>query len=171
MLKRIQRLLKHRWMSDADRIFGSDALSRLIGAIATSELQHSGEIRVCIESGLPNGYLLRSDDISMLTRQRALNQFAQLRVWDTAENNGVLIYLLLAEHRIELVADRGLNPVCSTADWDAISMRLAEHLREGHIEEGLVHAISEVAALLKTHFPLAKGSDNTNELPDRPVLL
>jgi uncharacterized membrane protein len=117
MFERIQRLLKHRWMEESHHLVGQDMLQRLKQRVSLSESGHTGEIRVCIESALPNSYLLRPGAIRVITRQRALSQFGKLRVWDTEHNNGVLIYLLLAERTIELVADRGLNHLVSPVDW------------------------------------------------------
>jgi uncharacterized membrane protein len=135
--------------------------------VAGSEQHHSGEIRVCVEAGLPLSYLWR--DAS--ARERAVAMFGKLRVWDTEHNNGVLIYLLLAEQRIEIVADRGLNRHVSAAQWQAISTEMAAAFRQGEFEAGLHRAIDAVDALLARHFPLAGGQANPNELPDTPTLI
>lgn len=170
MLNRWMRLLKHRWMDDAGRVVAPDVLQRLAERVAASERQHTGEVRICIEAGLPNSYLLRPDPTRALTRQRALNQFGKLRVWDTADNNGVLIYLLLAERAIELVADRGLNSRVSTEDWSHVVEQLQDALRAGHFEAGLTQAVDAVSAILTAHFPVTPGVLNRNELPDQPAL-
>ncbi|WP_374565132.1 TPM domain-containing protein [Ideonella sp.] len=167
---RIARLLKHRWWDEADarRVLPSEALDRLQARVADSERGHSGEIRVCVEAGLPLSYLWR--DAS--PRERAVAMFAKLRVWDTEANNGVLIYLLLAEHAIELVVDRGLARHVDDARWRALVAGLGESLRAGRFEEGLMHTIAEVDALLRQHFALGEAmAANPNELPDRPHLL
>ena len=96
--------------------------------------------------------------------------FGKLRVWDTQQNNGVLIYLLLAEHAIEVVADRGLSRRVPAAEWQAMVQRMGAAFREGRFEDGLTHALEEVSALLVQHFPLKPGEHNGNELPDEPVL-
>lgn len=171
MFQRIARLFKHRWMEDAHRIVAPEAVQRLMQGVAASEAHHSGEVRICIEAGLPNSYLLRPDSMAALTRQRALAQFGKLRVWDTERNNGVLIYLLLAERAIELVADRGLNRHVSPAQWQALVQRLGSTLHAGRFEGGLSQALAEVSALLATHFPLQAGDANPNELPDQPTLV
>lgn len=105
-----------------------------------------------------------------ITRQRALALFGKLRAWDTAHNNGVLIYLLLAERAIELVADCGLNEHVRPEDWQAMVERMRHALRQGHFEEGLAQTLEEVTALLVRHFPLAPGEADPNELPDEPIL-
>lgn len=171
MLKRIQRVFKHRWAYEAHRTFTNASLLKLQTLIANSEALHSGEIRLCIEAGLPNSYLLRPDTMSALLRQRALAQFGHLRVWDTEHNNGVMIYLCLAERAIELIADRGVNRVVSAEQWDALVKRLGESLGSGDFEGGLVQAISEVSVLLQQHFAVPTPQSNPNELPDAPVLL
>ena len=170
MFERIQRLLKHRWMEESHHLVGQDLLQRLKQRVALSESGHTGEIRVCIESALPNRYLLRPGAMRVITRQRALSQFGKLHVWDTEHNNGVLIYLLLAERTIELVADRGLNHLVSPVDWQHMVQCLGEALRDNRLEDGLNQAIDAVTAVLVQHFPLATGSIRPNELPDQPTL-
>ena len=170
MWDRIKRLLRHRWMEDSHRVISADAIARLKQKVTASEAWHSGEIRICIEAGLPNSYLRRAGPMRTITRQRALSQFGKLRVWDTEHNNGVLIYLLLAERSIELVADRGLNRHVSPEDWHAMVERLGEALRDGRFEDGLMAAIDEVSAVLEAHFPLAPDQVRPNELPDQPTL-
>ena len=171
MVSRLSRWFRHRWTDDAARTLPSVAWSRIHARIAASETQHTGEIRVCVESGLPNSYVLRADPTKDLVRQRALALFGRLRVWDTEHNNGVLIYLCMAERAIELVADRGINQHVSPAEWSGVVRRLSDTLRAGHWEAGLGAAVDEVNTLLVQHFPCANGSDNPNELPDAPVVL
>ncbi len=170
MLFRLQRLFRHRWMEDASRAMPADALQRLQARVAISEQRHSGEIRLCIEAGLPNSYLLRPDTTADLLRQRALAQFGRLRVWDTEHNNGVLIYLCLAERAIELVADRNVNRAVPADQWHSVVQQLATALRAGHYEQGLAQSIDAVCAVLTQHFPLQPGQHNPNELPDGPAL-
>ena len=163
------RLLRHRWLdeSDARRALGDAALERLQQRVARSETRHSGEIRVCVEAGLPLSYLWRGAP----ARERAIMLFGKLRVWDTEHNNGVLIYLLLAEHAIEIVADRGIDRHVSRAQWAAMVQRMGAAFRERRFEDGLTQALEEVSALLVEHFPLAPDALDHNELPDAPVLL
>ena len=100
-------------------------------------------------------------------RDRAVTLFGKLRVWDTEHNNGVLIYVLLADRAIEVVADRGLMRHVDATQWQALVQRMRDAFRAGHIEQGLVQAVDTIGALLAQHFPLADGSANPNELPDR----
>lgn len=168
MGNKLLRILRHRWLdeSDARRALGPVALQRLETRVRASEARHGGEIRVCVEAGLPLSYLWRG----LTARDRAVTLFGKLRVWDTEANNGVLIYLLLAEHAIEIVADRGLNRHVSPAQWQAIVAGMREAFRAGHFEDGLNAAIDAVDALLTRHFALAPGAANPNELPDAPLL-
>ena len=158
------RFLKHRWLdeTDASRALGPDALAHLEARVRASELKHSGEIRLCIEAGLPLSYLWRD----ATSRQRAVTMFGKLRVWDTEHNNGVLIYLLLAEHAIEIVADRGITRRVPQATWDALVAGMREDFRSGRFERGLMQAVDAVDGLLCRHFALAAGEANPNELPD-----
>lgn len=167
-MNRFLRLLKHRWLdeSDARRALAPAALERLQARIRGSETRHSGEIRVYVEAGLPLSYLWRGAP----ARERALTLFGKHRIWDTEHNNGVLIYLLLADHAIEIVADRGLARRVEPVRWQVLLARLREALRAGRFEEGLTAAVDEVDALLAQHFPLAAGESNPNELPDAPMM-
>jgi uncharacterized membrane protein len=163
-----KRMFKHRWMDEKDtrRAIPPDMLERLTRRVAASEKRHTGEVRLCVEAGLPMSYLWRD----ATPRERALTLFGKLRVWDTEQNNGVLIYLLLAEHAIEIVADRGLNRHVSAEQWREIVARMADNLHAGRFEDGLTQALEEVSALLVRHFPLQAGEADGNELPDEPVL-
>jgi uncharacterized membrane protein len=162
------RLLRHRWMdeSDARHAIPPELVHRLGQRVAASEQRHSGEIRIYVEAALPTSYLLRQ----ATPRERAVAMFGKLKVWDTEHNNGVLIYLLLAERAIEIVADRGLSKRVDPGEWQRIVDRMRSAFREARFEDGLTQALEEVSALLVAHFPLAPGDANKNELPDEPVL-
>ena len=164
----INRLIRHRFAKTWHTSIPEEGMQRLTDLVASSEKLHSGEIRICIESRLPNRYLLQSQPMRSITRQRALAQFSKLRVWDTEHNNGVLIYLLLPERAIELVADRGIHARVAPDAWQAIVRGLSGHLQHGRFEEGLRQAVAGVSALLSVQFPLDPSQKNPNELPDRP---
>ncbi|WP_298208921.1 TPM domain-containing protein [Acidovorax sp.] len=168
---RLLRLARHRWADGSLRsAFPPALLDRLAHRVAESERQHTGQIRICVEAGLPLSYIRR--DAS--ARDRAVTQFGKLRVWDTEHNNGVLIYLLLAEHAIEIVADRGLAQRVPPGTWQGMVSAMGSAFRSGGYEEGLTQALSGVSALLAQHFPPdktnAERSSLGNELPDRPVV-
>lgn len=161
------RALKHLCMPDflALKPFPAATLDRIEQAIDRSERTHSGELRLAIEAGMEPYDALRG----MTPRQRALQLFASLRVWDTEENSGVLIYLQLVDHRIEIVADRGVSRRVEQAQWDAICRRMETSFRAGEFERGTLVAVDEITALLSRHFP--PGESNPDELPDRPVII
>jgi uncharacterized membrane protein len=163
----IGRLLKHRLFDEADarRMLGKDALARIEARVAASEKRHSGEIRVVVEAGLPHSYLRRN----ATPRDRAVALFGKLGVWDTERNNGVLIYLLLAERAIEIVADRGLNRVVAAAEWAEIAASMQSAFQAGDFEAGLLRAVDAVDALLVRHFAAQPGDVDVNELPDAPL--
>ncbi|HKX44222.1 MAG TPA: TPM domain-containing protein [Burkholderiaceae bacterium] len=162
----VLRLLKHRRYDERDvvRLLGTGALQRIAQRVAASETGHSGEIRVCVEAGLPWSYLRRH----ATARERAVGMFGKLRVWDTEHDNGVLLYLLLAEHAIEIVADRGLSRHVGATQWRSIADTMSAAFAAGRFEEGLNQAVDAVDGLLRQHYPLAPGETNPNELPDIP---
>jgi len=168
---KLARLWRHRRVDAADvrRVLPPEALERLARRVAASEQRHTGEIRICIEAGLPASYVWRAAP----PRQRAITLFGKLRVWDTEHNNGVLIYLLLAEHAIEIVADRGIDAHVDAPEWAAMAGRMGTAFREGHFEDGITHALEEVSALLVAHFPADGDAPRRprNELPDAPVVI
>ena len=167
-MNKLGRILKHRWHDErsAARLLHSAALDRLENQVASSEKHHSGEIRLCVEASLPLSYLWR--DAS--ARERAITMFGKLRVWDTEHNNGVLIYLLLAEHAIEIVADRGLARVVPQSHWDQVLGGMRQAFAQGQFEQGLAHAVQAVDGVLAQHFALAPGQANPDELPNRATL-
>ena len=162
----IARLFRHLFAPSSALMFPPDALQRIAAAVAASEARHSGEVCFAVESALPLRALLAGED----ARLRAQAAFARLRAWDTEANNGVLLYLLLADHRIEIVADRGLAGRVSAAQWRGVCLLMEERLRAGDAEAAAVQGIAAVSALLEMHFPRAPGSADANELPDLPHL-
>lgn len=166
------RLLRHLWVDrqDADRLFGPDWRDRLGQEIARIESGGASELRVCVEAALPWSWLIRSlrsggpDGV----RQRALHWFGQLGVWDTEHNSGLLIYVLLADHAIEIVADRGLARI-PAEHWQSVADQLAQDLREGRSQQALSAALQRCAQLLEG---LKLPADvSGNELPDQPHLV
>jgi hypothetical protein len=162
-----RRALKHLLTPDwvAMRAFPAAVIDRIEAAIGSSERGHRGEVRFALEASLEPVAVLRG----MPARARALELFSLLRVWDTEENSGVLIYLQMVDHRIEIVADRGINRLVEQSQWDAICRRMESAFRDERFEQGVLAAIEEVTALLARHFP--PGADNPDELPNRPVVL
>ncbi len=165
----LARLLRHRWgEAQLSTALPEALVQQLTRQVADSEQHHTGQVRICVEAGLPAAYLWRG----ATARERAVALFGKLRVWDTEHNNGVLIYLLLADHAIEIVADRGLARRVPAGTWDALVAGMGEALRAGAYERALGHALEEVTSLLAEHFaPGPGGADpQGNELPDAPVL-
>ena len=161
-----RRIARHLVMlpGAVGRAFPPSAMAAIEDVIAKSECQHSGEVRFAVESALDTSALLAGQS----ARERALEVFSLLRLWDTDARNGVLIYLLLADRDIEIVADRGLNLV-PAAEWDAICKTMEQALRRRQFQEALVAGVQAVSRLVARHFP-GRPADR-NELPDRPVAL
>ena len=146
-------------------LFSAPVRAQIEAAIAQAESQHAGEIRFVVETALPWRALWH--DVG--ARARALEMFARLHIWDTQANNGVLIYVLLADRAVEIVADRGINERVSAAECEQVCREVETQFRAGRYAEGSRAAIAGVAQLLAQHFPAARASGN--ELPNQPILI
>lgn len=164
----ISRWLHHLWVGPmhVGRAFPREAMLRIEQTIAAGERGHRAELRFAIESSLHAAQLWRGTT----ARQRALQVFSEFRIWDTEEDNGVLVYLLWADHAVEIVADRGAAKHIDAAVWQAACARLAAACREGRQVDGAVDALDALAAALAQAFP-ADGRDNPDELPNAPLML
>ncbi|HLS86927.1 MAG TPA: TPM domain-containing protein [Burkholderiales bacterium] len=146
------------------RAFPASSLSRIEQAVAESENLHGGQIRFAVEAALEPAELLRG----VSARERAIEVFSELRVWDTEANNGVLLYLLLADHDVEIVADRGYNGKVRPDEWEAVCREMEASLRGGRYEEAVLEGIRGIAELVAPHFPAGSGR---GELSDRPAVV
>jgi uncharacterized membrane protein len=163
-IKRIgKHLLEHRWR--VRRIFTPKVLAAIEQAIQMSETAHSGQIRFVVEGALDGKPLFRDQP----ARERALDIFSKLRIWDTAHNNGVLIYLLLADRNVEIIADRGIDAKVGAAGWEEICQDMERDFAAGNFEAGVIRGIGAVSRQLAAHFPPHRG--DKNELPDAPVVM
>jgi uncharacterized membrane protein len=163
-IKRIgKHLLEHRWR--VRRIFPPEALAMIEGAIKAGEETHSGQVRFAVEGALDGKPLFNNQS----ARERALDVFSQLRIWDTAHNNGVLIYLLLADRQVEIIADRGIDARVGAAGWAQICKAMETDFKAGNFAGGVVKGIQAVSQQLATHFP--KHGAGPNELSDKPVVI
>ena len=147
------------------RVLPEVALERAQRAIEASEASHRGELRFAVEAALDPAELLRG----LSARERALQVFSELRVWDTAENNGVLIYVLLADKDFEIIGDRGIHAHVGPEGWEAIARRMEALFRAGEFERAILQGVEEISEALRRHFP--RRPEDVNELPDRPVIL
>lgn len=163
----IKRILKHLSASHAAMrgAFPRATLHRIEHTIAEVEQTHAGQIRFVVENALALKPLLAGQS----ARERAIEVFSRLRIWDTEHNNGVLIYLLLADRDVEIVADRGVHARLGQATWEAVCGEMETAFRQGKFEEGAIAGIRDVGAHLAHHYPHA--GTKTNELPDKPVLI
>lgn len=161
------RWIRHLFLDDlaARRAFPRAALVAIEQAIAAQERRHRGELRFVVEGGLALPALVSRRS----AHERAIELFGHLRVWDTEDNAGVLVYLLLADRRVEIVADRGIHAKVGAAAWDAICGAMQRAFAQGQFEAGAILGIKAISDLLAEHFP--PGEDNPNELPDAPVVL
>jgi len=163
----IARWFRHRFAPSARRMFPETTLSRIAEAIARDEARHRGEVCFAVESALDTGALWRGET----ARDRAAAAFAALKVWDTAENNGILIHLLLADRRIEILADRGLDGRVSDEQWRGVCLLMEERLRAGDAEDAVLQGVAAAGDLLAEHFPVIDGRGDRNELTDQPQML
>ena len=163
-IKRIARhLIEHRWKVRRD--FPPRVLAAIEQAIKAGEATHAGQVRFVVEGALDGVPLFRNQP----ARERALDVFSHLRIWDTHHNNGVLIYLLLADRDVEIVADRGIDAKVGHAGWEAICRAMETDFANGRFEEGAIKGIAAVSRELAKYFPHAAGGPN--ELPDQPVVI
>lgn len=160
------RWWRHLFSPSVRRAFPPARLQAITDAITAGERRHGGQVMFAVESDLPLMALWHR----VSPRQRAETAFAQLRTWDTEHNNGVLVYLLLADHAIELVADRGLRGRIGQAQWQAICAHMQARLRQGELQDAVLQAINEVSDLLAGHYPPGTGSKDDG-LPNTPQLL
>ncbi len=147
------------------RSFPADTLHAIEKAIEGSEARHAGELRVVVEGALHPLAALRGQS----GRERAIEVFSSLRIWDTAHNNGVLVYLLMADQNIEIVADRGIQACVGDPVWAALCRRLEARFRQRQFHDGMLECIAEITRELANHFP--PDGHPHNELPDRVVLI
>lgn len=163
-LKRIgKHLLSNR--ARVRKAFPPKAMAAIEQAIKASEADHAGQIRFVVEGALDGAPLFRNQ----AARDRAIDVFSELRIWDTEHNNGVLIYLLLADRDVEIVVDRGIDKHVGKAGWEVICQMMEAHFRAGRFEQGVIAGIAAVTAHLAKHFP--EDGAAVNELPDAPVVL
>ena len=148
------------------RKFPKAVLAHIQAAIAAGEKRHRAQLRFAVEPALPLLRVLHG----VAPRERALEVFSLLRVWDTEENCGVLVYLLLADRGVEIVADRGIHGRVGSAVWEAACRKMEAAFRAGRFDEGVESGIAEINALLESHYP-RDGAAGANELSDEPIVL
>lgn len=163
----ISRIIKHVFFADwqVRRAFPKASLDSVQAAIRSSEQNHVGEVRFVVEASL-DGFALWQGQTA---RQRAIDVFSQLRIWDTEENNGVLIYVLLADRSVEMVADRGIHARIGDEPWAAICRDMEVAFSKSEFLLGTLTGIAAIANVIGEHFPAQEK--RKNELPDAPVVL
>jgi len=163
----IKRVFRHLVMThwEVNRAFPRQTLIAIEQAIKASETAHVGEIRFVVEGALHSTPLFKGQS----ARERAIDVFSQSRIWDTEHNNGLLIYLLLADRAVEIVADRGIHSKVGSREWEAICRKMEAAFKQANYEGGVVSGIQAVTQHLIKHFPASAAGQN--ELPDKPMLL
>ena len=164
---RLARIWRHIRLTDgaARRAFPPATLAAIEQAILDGERGHRGEVRVIVERSWPWSLIWSGTT----PRERALALFAQHGIWDTVDRSGVLLYISLADHKVEIVADRGINQLIPPATWQDVCKLLTQGYAAGQFHQPTLEAVNAVHRLLQQHFPA--GDDNRNELPDHPVVL
>ena len=163
IIRFVKHLFSHPWQ--AKRHFSAQALHNIEQAIEASEQKHLGEIRFIVETGLHPLEIL----YKKTPKKRALQLFGSLNIWDTEHNNGVLIYLLLVDSDVEIVADRGIHQHVGNAGWENICHDMEVQFRAGEFEAGVLQGIAEISAELEKHYPFA--GLNKNEISNKPIIL
>ena len=161
-----KRILRHLFSSPLvlRKHFSAKVLKNIEQKIGENEKTHAGQIRFVVENDLHILSLLRGES----SRQRAIALFSSLGIWDTEYNNGVLIYLLFADHKVEIVADRGIHAIVGDAQWQQICHEMEIQFRQQNFEAGVIYGIDKIGAFLSKHYP---DQAIKNELPDVPVVL
>jgi uncharacterized membrane protein len=164
----LKRFWRHVLMSPpaARRAFPESAMEAIGREVSAGEKKHRGEVRLVVEAELTTAQLWAD----LRSRERAIDLFAQLRVWNTEDNTGILVYVLLADRKVEIVADRGIAREVDQSEWDAICAAMGAAFRSGDFAGGSIAGVKAANALLERHFPAGEG-ENPNELPDRPLLI
>ena len=163
----LQRFARHFAMTPwrARRAFPDATLDAIQQEVALHEKRHRGEVRFVVEGELTTGQLWAG----LTARARAIEVFSLFQVWNTEDNIGILVYVLLADHKVEVVADRGIQKKVAAAEWTAIVRAMEERFRSGRFLDGALEGVRATSELLEQHFPAREGE--ANELPDRPVML
>lgn len=167
-MKTFARLFRHLSTTSfaGKKAFPPETLKAIEREIAQGERRHRAEVKLIIEPALPLSAVLQG----ISPRERARELFAHYRVWDTEENCGVLVYVNLADHKVEIVADRGVGKTVAARNWQAICRTLTKGFAEGNFHDSTITALTQLNGLLEQHYP--NGGDATaNELPDRPLVL
>lgn len=169
MMINFKRIIRHLFAThwQVKRAFPKRTLELIEQEIKTSEAAHLGEIRFAVECALSGAPLYRG----LSTRERAIDVFSQLRMWDTEYRNGVLIYLLLADHCVEIVADRGVHIKTGTPEWEKICHDMETAFRQGQFESGAMGGVQAITHLLTRHFPASRSGSRENELSNKVVVL
>jgi uncharacterized membrane protein len=164
----LRRFWHHILMSPlkARRAFPGSAMDNIAREVTAGERGHRGEVRLVVEAELTTAQLWAD----LRARERAIELFSQLRLWDTEDNTGILIYVLLADRKVEIVADRGIARKVGQPEWDAICASMGAAFARGDFERGAIVGVQAASLLLDRHFP-AGGGENPNELPDKPLLI
>lgn len=166
-MKNIKRIAKHLTMINwqVKKAFTEKTLIAIENAIKASEAAHAGQIRFVVEGALDCAPLFKHQS----SKERAIDVFSQLRIWDTEHNNGLLIYVLFADRAVEIVADRGIHVKVGEAQWQFICRRMESDFKQANYKNGVLMGIEAMTKLLTHHFP--DSDSRQNELPDKPVLL
>src|SRR5215831_16963460 len=159
----VKHLVEHHWRARV--VFTPKVLANIEAATKAGETTHSGQVRFVVEGALDGAPLFHNQS----ARERALDIFSHLRIWDTEHNNGVLIYLLLADRKVEIVADRGIDARVGASGWQDICRVMEMDFRAGQFEAGAIKGIEAVSRELAKHFP--PQGEPRNELPDRPIVI
>lgn len=171
-MNRLTRTLRHLATNrrTGNKAFPVETLKAIQSAIAEGETQHRAEVRLIVEPALD----LAASWNGMTSRQRARELFTLYGIWDTEENCGVLIYINLADHQVEIIADRGIARCVPPEGWQAVCRTMTDGFAQRMYHDSAIAGLKQLNALLRTHFPeTASQATETpsNQLSDKPILL
>jgi uncharacterized membrane protein len=170
-MNKISRAWRHAKTTKVQgkKAFPSATLAAIQAIIADGENKHRAEVRLIVEPSLDLAAIISG----MTSRERAGELFTDYRIWDTEENCGVLIYINLADHQVEIIADRGIARLIPNDHWQAVCKTMTDGFAQALYHDSALNGLTQLNAILKKYFPEGESahSPQPNQLSNQPILL